>query len=175
MDSYLAESTQAPWRRAASLVMVALLLLAAVGLTLRYRHEHRDAWSHAAVPWWGFDVSTDGRTLTFHGKGTGPCTDPTGVSFSSDPTEGGTLTATLETRTQVLRDGDPVFCAAVLSLDGPVERIRLDRPVPAGTVISDGAPQELLWPSSGSGCRARAQVVRIPTTVPPYRACTAEG
>ena len=79
MDTYLAESTRAPWRRtASSLGLVVVLLLAAVGLTLHYRHDHRDEWRHGSVAWSGFDVSSDGRTLTFHGRGSGPCTEATG-------------------------------------------------------------------------------------------------
>ncbi len=172
MDTYLAESTRAPWRRGASLGLTVVLLLAAVGLTLHYRHDHRDEWVHQSEPWWGFDVSTDGRTLTFHGRGSGPCTEPTGVTFSADPTAGGQVLATLETRTQVVRDGHPLLCDAVLSLDGPAESMTFERPVPDGTVISDGAPPDALgW----SSCRAKVQLVRAPTTWRSFQGCTTEG
>ena len=173
MDSYLAESTQAPWRRAASLGMLVVLLLAAVGLTFQYRHDHRDEWVHATAPWRGFDVSTDGRTLTFHGWGSGACTEVTGVSFSTDPTEGGQVAATMETRTQVMRDGRALFCNAALSLDGPIERVRLDRPVPDGTIVVDGdttgAPEA--HPCAGTA----TQVVRAPTTLGIFPGCAAVG
>ena len=124
------------------------------------------------MAWWGFDVSSDGRTLTFHGRGSGPCTEPTGVTFSSDPTAGGHVLATLETRTQVVRDGHAVMCAAVLSLDGPAESMTFERPVPDGTVISDGAPADGLWPSS---CQAKSQIVRAGTLWRSFQGCTAEG
>jgi hypothetical protein len=147
--------------------------VAVVGLTVRYRHDHRDEWAHRSEAWWGFDVSPDGRTLTFHAWGTGPCTDATGVSFSSDPTEGGQIAATLDTRTQVVRDGRPVLCNAVLSLDGAVERIHLDRPVPDGTIITDGSSSGP--PTSVPCATPRTQIVRAPTVLGPFPACTAVG
>ncbi|MGZ4693956.1 MAG: hypothetical protein ACXWA3_10040, partial [Acidimicrobiales bacterium] len=146
MDSYLAESTRAPWRKTATVALAMALLVGAVGLTVRYRHDHRDEWVRRTEPWWGFDVSGDGRTLTFHGRGVGPCTEAAGVRFSSDPTQGGQIQASLKTRTQVMRDGHALFCDAVLAVDGPTEgpaeSITFDRPVPDGTVISDGMPSD---------------------------------
>ena len=172
MEPSLAEPTRAPWRTTATLALTTLLVVAVVGLTVRYRHDHRDEWVHREVAWWGFDVSLDGRTLTFHGGGVGPCTEPTGVSFSSDPTQGGQVLATLQTRTQVVRDGRPLLCEAVMSIDGPVESITLDRPVPDGTIITDGRSPDASGPSS---CRARTQVVRAPTSIGFAPGCTAEG
>jgi hypothetical protein len=178
MDSSLSERTlpepaRAPWRTVGSFALVVVLLVVAVGLTMRYRHDHRDEWRHETEPWWGFDVSSDGRTLTFHGWGSGPCTEATGVSFSSDPGEGGQISATLDTRTQVVRDGHPVFCSAVLSLDGPIERIRLDRPVPDSTIIVDGSTS---GPPDGHPCAGnKVQVVRAPTVLRAFPGCTAVG
>ena len=95
------------------------------------------------------------------------------MTFSSDPTAGGQVFATLETRTQVVRDGHPVFCAAVLSLDGPAESMTFDRPVPDGTVISDGALQRGRLAGGRVGCES--QIVRAPTTWGPLQGCTTEG
>ena len=177
METDHAVTTPAPWRSTAALALTMALLVLGVAVAVRYRHDHRDAWVTGTVAWRGFDVSEDGRTLTFHGWGSAPCIEPTGVSFSSDPTHGGEVTALLETRRQSVRDGHDLFCPASLQIDTPIRTVTFDHAVPDGTIITDGVPGDLpgdLVDPMFCG-RPQTQVVRSPTTIGPTLTCTLAG
>ena len=161
--------TSSPLRTTLTVALVVALLVLGASLTLRYRHDHRDEWGHDVVAWRGFDVSDDGRTLTFHAWGTGPCAEPTGITFSSDPTVGGPVTATLDTRWPHVRDGHVQFCNASLQIDSPWKSVTLDRPVPDGTIITDGTPADQLDPMFCG--HPVSQVVRAPTVLAPTWSC----
>jgi hypothetical protein len=163
------------WRTRLAIGLALTFIVACAGLTLSYRHAHRNVWTKDQAPWQGFDVSSDGRTLTFQAVGIGDCTKVSGVDFSADPTAGGAVTAVVETETQTTRDGHPVFCTLALSLNAASYSVTLDRPVPDGTIIMDGSSSE--HASSWLTCGRRAtQVVRAPTSVgSAVRGCTAEG
>ncbi len=126
------------WRRPAILALSVILLAVAGELVMRYRHEHTDRYYRETVAWRGVDVSEDGRTLTFHGWAAGSGAQPDGVTFSSDPTAGGSVTAVIHSRTLNYRNGHVVFSPLDLKADTPIQSVTLDQPVPQGTVITDG-------------------------------------
>jgi hypothetical protein len=159
------------WRSRAVLVSALAFVVLCAGLTLSYRRAHRDEWKRGTAAWQSFDVSSDGRTLTFHLTWIGSCTRISGVHFSSDPTAGGDLTATLETRTQTMRDGHSLFCSLGMAVGGTAHAVTLDRRVPDGTLITDGSTRD------AETCGRRAsQAVRAPTSAGPVTyGCTLEG
>ena len=159
--------SRARWRLPVTLLLIAALVGGAAGLVVRYRHDHTDRYTRDTAAWRGFDVSDDGRTLTFHGWGGSPDAQPDGVTFRSDPTQGGAVTAVFHERYLVWHDGHGMFARASWQFDTPVQSVTFDRPIPEDTVITDGATTF----DVGVCAHAVSQPVHAPTTLGGFAPC----
>ena len=54
-------SAPSPWRTRLAIGLALAFIVVCAGLTVSYRHAHRNVWSKDQASWQGFDVSSDGR------------------------------------------------------------------------------------------------------------------
>jgi hypothetical protein len=135
------------WRQ--PLAWTALVVVVAVGAVAGwYWFNLRDEYERRPVPWQRFEVSPDGRTVTFFPYAAGSCDEPAGVDIAGDVASG-SIEATVRYEQLIRRDGHPVMCDLGLAIGRPVLHT-FDEPLDPDLVVVDGAPDdELSCPDSG--------------------------